>query len=253
MKITKTSVSHNSYLAPLMMLNAGIVVTPETMPKLHAYVSEICAKAQVRVPLIFISTYPGIFNAFAHEGFLFLRSILLGQEMLDLTQEETEAIVAHELGHLKHYHTWKEFGLEVALTGIFSCTLSENTILTNFYLALLCARIIINKRFEKEADLFACKMGKAEGIKTFFANCHDAQEQENVAFYQTLDEIGASKSDVSMAVYYCNMMPLYYGATLGRYIRNGMRWLYHNTPWGEHPSHAERAKAAQEYLDAHAS
>lgn len=240
-------------LAPLMMLTYGVVVTPETMPKLHAYVSEICAQEKIRVPIIFISTYPGFFNACAQEGFLLFGNILIGQEMLALTQEETEAIVAHELGHIKHHHVLKELGLDVALTGIFSCTLSENSILTNFYLALLCARIIINKSFEKEADLFACQMGKAEGIKTFFANCHDAQEAENIAFRQTLDEIGASKNEVSTAVYYCNMIPLYYGAKLGRYIRNGMRWLYHNTPLGEHPCHAERAQAAQEYLDAHAS
>lgn len=239
-------------LVPAMMIGEGIIVTQETMPQLHAYIADICANAQIEVPLIFISTHPGIFNAFAHDGFASLGSIFLGQEMLSLTQEETEAIIAHELGHIKHHHVLKDVALKLTLAGVFSCTVSKN-FFANFYLAILCSRIIINKSFEKEADLFACQMGKAEGIKTVFTNWHHNQEQEKISFQQTLDEIGASKNEVSTAVYYCNMMPLYYGAKLGRYIRNSMRWLYHNTFLGAHPSHTERAQAAQEYLDAHAS
>lgn len=244
--------------APGFMFDLGIIVTQESMPQLYAYIADICTRETIEMPLVFVSTNPGFFNAVAAKLFTNIGGICIGQEMFELTQEETEAVVAHELGHIAYNHANKKLALlfmfYILLTYGPECIPEFMSSWPNsMFCSIICSQIVINKSFEKEADLFACQQGKAEGIKKLFSNWIEQSEQESIAFDQTLNEIKTSKDIVPSNVYYWAMLPLYYSSKLERAINTGIKWIYYNTPWGDHPSHEKRVKAAQKYIDAHAS
>jgi heat shock protein HtpX len=71
-------------------------------PKLHAYVRRIAESTRIRMPRLMISSL-NIPNAFAYGSPLTGNRIAVTQGLLDtLEEEEVEAVLGHELGHLKH-------------------------------------------------------------------------------------------------------------------------------------------------------
>lgn len=263
-----------------------VIVTPENMPQLYAYIDSVCKQQNFETPAVFIVTNPGFFNAFAQKLLMSTGSIAIGQKiLLESSDKELEAVVAHELGHVKYNHVNKIFALKVGTWAATSlglhyyinnylipnfekefkrndvCLTNERikeltrSLFTNTYIALgiyfltnhLLPSLIINKRFEKEADEFAYKiMDQGDGLKEFFEHLIKKEQNRENEFPQTYDKIQKSEPFVSSFDYY-RLMLRYYWAKGWHKIGTLDKWLYHNTPLGAHPSHEDRIKAIDEY------
>ena len=79
-----------------------IIVTYDTMPSLYGYIESICKLANVAVPTIFITRKEVFFNAFAQKLLMSTGAFVIGQKLLkESSDQEVEAIVAHEIGHIR--------------------------------------------------------------------------------------------------------------------------------------------------------
>jgi heat shock protein HtpX len=96
-------------------------------------------------------------NAFAAGPSPSRSVVILTRSIEDLPQNEIEAIVAHELGHIRHWHS-----LKLTLLSFFVIAFGfavESTALVLVFLPLsLLAVSFISKIFEKDADLFAARI-----------------------------------------------------------------------------------------------
>jgi len=73
-----------------------------TYGKLHAMLRRICERSRIAVPKLMVANIP-IPNAFAYGSPLTGRRVAVTRELLKvLEDEEVEAVLAHEVGHLKH-------------------------------------------------------------------------------------------------------------------------------------------------------
>jgi len=83
---------------------AGVLVGPQQLPHLHKLLLEACQILDLEPPQLYVRQHPAP-NAytFAMRGkqpFIVLHTSLIDM----LTQEEIQAVIAHELGHLKCEH-----------------------------------------------------------------------------------------------------------------------------------------------------
>lgn len=201
-------------------------------------------------------------------------AIIIGKELLmEVTDDELEAIVAHEIGHIRHNHFNKILMTSVAIAGMVHYStnkmLKTTSILGNpdvllnkkvesFYKQLIVPNLLtpiigsllINKRFEKEADSFAYKTGKASGLAKFFQNAQKKEQAQEEAFVETKEILEEQASKLSWFDRY-DLKNRYSNAVLFHKISKAFSWLYHNTFLGAHPSHEVRVKAAQDYLATH--
>lgn len=117
-----------------------------------------------------------LINAFATGVLPYTKTILLSSKLLDeLSKEEAEAILFHEIAHLKHNHLAKLYLINVFILAI-GVILHFNTqtfwietvgIAKPLYLALhagifyslipMLLSSVVQKRFELQADLFSAK------------------------------------------------------------------------------------------------
>jgi len=71
-------------------------------PKLHQMVDNICRKSGMKKPKLMLANIP-IPNAFAYGSPRYGNRVAVTTGLLDnLEKEEVEAVIAHEVGHLKH-------------------------------------------------------------------------------------------------------------------------------------------------------
>jgi len=234
----------------------GYVVTAESMPKLYSYVETMCANQGIKMPTIFVSTKKGFFNAAAAKFFMSSGGIIVGHDLiLDSSDQELEAIVAHEIGHIKHNHVNKILLVKVSATcvllGLFTKFLKKNlTVVHHLALAQLSSlltSLIIGKKFEKEADKFAChEMCKEEGLIEFFENLLKKEAQQDKDFDDTYILLKESKSSIEFSDY-LGLHFNYYFAKSGHKLNKAYKWLYYHTPFGQHPSCQERIKSARRY------
>lgn len=239
-----------------------IMVTPHSMPRLYAYVQDLCERHAIAMPPIFITIQKNIFNAFALKLLATTGGVLIGQKLLlEATDEELEGVIAHELGHIKHNHTNKSLALYFAVATIATLVQayylphkikdSFQKIVFKEYLSLLAVglitSIIINKRFEREADEFACKDQHAAGLIQFFKHLLQKEKVREASFIDTYEHIQKNSNALSSHDHR-SLLIRYYIARGQDYLLKGYKWLYHNTPLGAHPSHEERIVAAQRYL-----
>jgi len=77
-------------------------VSKEENPKLHATVERLSQKSNMKMPRVMIANIP-IPNAFAYGSPVAGTRVAVTSELLKtLEDEEVEAVLGHELGHLKH-------------------------------------------------------------------------------------------------------------------------------------------------------
>lgn len=254
-----------------------VVVTEEIMPKLYGYVKDVCKHGHMSMPVIFITRKEGFFNAFALKLLMSTGSIVIGQKLLkESSDQELEAIIAHEIGHIKCNHSNTLLALGAAnLTAIGLLMLyfyQEGDILAvntidqqgnpvqyyNCYRLLLklygisslvstISAFLVNKRFEKEADLFACQFGKSQGIIDFFELMKQKEQERDDEFVITDDILQKNKDDFSFNDYGMFLIR-YYLAKIGHECGKFVKYIYHETPLGAHPSHQARIDAAKKYL-----
>jgi Zn-dependent protease with chaperone function len=266
-----------------------VLVTPHTLPKLYEYVDGVCKKAHIVTPTIFITRDKyGFFNAFAEKLLMSTGAIVIGQKLMRETSDNAlEAVLAHEVGHIKYNHGNKKLALGLGslllylilfkllldkdftkikqqINDIFSNhrVTSEDVVelmrkvqtfqvkrkLLSFGISLVPA-FIINKRFEKEADEFACKdNGKSKGLIEFcelILQKEELREEEFATIYKLLQD---NKADLSFISYYFNLIIRYYSSRIGHLYNNIREYVYHHTFLGAYPSPEARIEAAKKYL-----
>ena len=250
-----------------------VVVTPETLPQLYEYIDSICKKAVIATPTIFISRKSSFLNAFAEKLLMSTGGIVIGQKLInELSDQAIEAVIAHEIGHIKYNHSNKHLALRALtlITGAIvwlklgikqgimeSDTDAQKEMKVLIYWVKLGAfvnvfsylpSLIINKRFEKEADEFAYKAnGKGAGIIEFFElilKKDELREEEFVSIYALLQK---NKNNISISDYYSLIMS-YYLARAGQLYWNLYNEIYHETFVGAHPSPQARIEAAKKHI-----
>lgn len=264
----KNMTDFQQFVNTLFLALDVVVVTHETMPLLYSYVDSICVKAGIATPTVFITRHNWLFNAMAQKLFMSNGGILIGQKLIkELSDDALEAFLAHEVGHIKYNHANKELSLfAVEMTflimlcyklGILSdINFSDKKALIKKCIQFfICDQItsflpalIINKRFEKEADEFAYKTNdKGPGLVEFLElllKKDQLREEDFVFMYELLQE---NKSKISLFQYYSLMMN-YYVAYAGQLYTNAYMTMYHETFMGAHPSHEARIAAARKYM-----
>jgi len=234
-----------------------VVVTPKTMPKLHTYVDSICKKASIKTPPIFITMNKGIFNAFALKLLASTGAIVVGQDMIfEIPDEALEAVLVHEIGHIKHNHVNKKLLLNLGtLAGYFMFLKKYNffpnslcgSILEGVVLNMV-SQLIIGKRFERQADEFAYKtMGKGEGLIQFFNQLKQKEQEKEAEFKETHRALKKNKRKIASSDYQ-SLMLSYYVARIAHLFDDACKWVYHNTRLGAHPSHDERIETIKTHM-----
>ncbi|MEM0373023.1 MAG: zinc metalloprotease HtpX [Sulfolobaceae archaeon] len=99
-------------------------------------VKEIAEKSKIKPPRVFISDDP-FPNAFAYGNYITGKRVAITRPLLNiLTDEELKAVIAHEIGHIKHFDV--EIGMAIGL--IPSALGFISNLLLNFgWIALLFA------------------------------------------------------------------------------------------------------------------
>jgi Zn-dependent protease with chaperone function len=251
-----------------------VIVTPETMPRLYNYIDDICKEAGIKTPTIFITRKDGFFNAAAQKLLMSSGGIIIGQKLMkEVSDDALEAIVAHEIGHIKHNHINKGLALimaqvaaHFALIRILDMQAPQPKSFDNphrfvievykyqaklfglMYLLSYIPKLIVNKRFEKEADAFAYEAnGKGQGLIELFElliKKDELREEEFVAIYELLQQ---NKSGLSSNDYY-GLLIRYYWEKAGHAYSNFCKKIYHETFIGAHPSPQARIATVKEYL-----
>jgi Zn-dependent protease with chaperone function len=259
----------------------SVVVTSTNMPKLHAYIDGACKKNDITTPAIFIATNHNFFNAFATKLLVSSGAIVIGQRLLlESSDKGLEGIIAHELGHIKYNHINKNLALNLGT--YFGSQLGINFIMDRYVIPKMNEEIfalkdfekqwqltqyrnaqvnfikgwmpililyslpelIINKRFEKEADDFAYRiMDNGEGLKEFFEKIERTERWHDNQFDETSEKLKENKDKLGYIDYI--RLNLRYYLSKGKHY--GFKWLYYETPYGAHPSAKARIKAIEEY------
>ena len=232
-----------------------VVVTPVTMPRLYSFIDAICKDKGIETPTIFIAKNRGFLNAAASKLLISSGAIVIGKKLIhDCSDKEIEAIAAHELGHIVYNHVNKGILLSalsyyaIKWSKQYLCNYSDNNFDWNaYYLATFMTGCATSKRFEREADHFACEAtGTGEGIVAFFERLKDKEQAEEKCFDTTYRLVQESYPEITYSDY-CRLMFRYYLAKTGHLIGKGFQWIADNTPLGSHPSHDERIETARQY------
>lgn len=235
-----------------------VVATSETMPKLHGFVEAICKDQAIKAPSIFIAKNRGFFNAAAQKLLVSSGAIVIGQKLLEETSDkELQGVVAHELGHIVHNHVNKGilvsigsyYGTKWVKQYLFGAPDNNSFDWVAYFLALdVVVPCLINKRFEKEADEFAYRVtNNGEGLIEFFEHLEKKEQAVDNDFDATQAIVRDNYPKIGYADYYW-LMARYYKAKVGHNIGKFFSWIYHNTPLGAHPAHADRIKAVKDHL-----
>ncbi|MFI5333329.1 MAG: M48 family metallopeptidase [Candidatus Babeliales bacterium] len=244
----------------LMLLQDVVIVTAEGMPKLHGYIETICKKNDIIMPTVFVTRENGIFNAFAQKLLWSTGAVLIDAKLIKETSaQELEAVIAHELGHIKYNHVNKLMGIHFASLAASYMIIKKlqsqgqhRPGYITFYiaseLAALLTPLIVNKRFEKQADEFAFQAthDNGQGLIELFEHFENKDQAYNDHFDLTYNALQDNKSELG-TLNYLSFMTSYYLAKGGNALTNAYKWIYHNTPLGMHPSHEERIKAVHRY------
>lgn len=240
-----------------------VVITKKTMPKLHEYIVSLCAKHNLHVPTLFITKDKWFFNAAAQKLAMSSGAIVIGQDLLNkCSDDELEAIIAHEIGHIYHNHINKQITTLLSCMGasLISGNLMRLSIKNNnLELAAVCGGVslfssfilpllIIGKKHEREADLFALKsLNKNSGLIKFFERLKKKDQKKKNDFNIVSNVLSENSSKIKFDEWVALNLN-YYIAKVGFKIDSGFKWLYHNTPWGAHPSHNDRIRAAKKHF-----
>jgi Zn-dependent protease with chaperone function len=251
------------FLLSTFLSTSSIIVTQKTMPKLFQYIDDICKKEKISTPAIFIDTSEGIFNAFAQKLFISSGGILIGQKLLnEITDEELEAVIAHEIGHIRHNHTNKLIltnGLTLG-TSFLICqpikiercpngkikNINVN-ILPTLLLNVLLYSLIVNKKYEREADRFACRYGKQRGLIKFFNRLEGKKNKMDSDFNNMSKLLKENKDNLNL-MNYTTFNLEFYLALAKHKVGRLYDWIYHNTPLGAHPSNKARIEETKKSL-----
>lgn len=262
-KLIRRDIQNFSHLNLLQRFTRGsflgcdaIVITEETMPKLYTYIDDMCKKHSIDTPTIFLTRGRGFFNAFAKKILWSSGAIIIGQHLLRTTSdEELEAVITHEIGHIKYNHSNKTAGIFSAGTLISQQILNYMindrliSIISAIFISAFTTRLIINKQFEKQADKFAyAENGNAQGLIKLFEHLLQKDKDRDNDLLVTRKLLTAYKSDIGSSCYYFAFLPRYYLIKLGHIMNKVSKWICYHTPLSPHPSPETRIATVKKYL-----
>jgi Zn-dependent protease with chaperone function len=198
------------------------------MPALYNYISYLSDKADIALPFIFISLKN--LSASSRKLLGFRGSIVIGQQLINtLSDQQLESLIAQQIGHIKYIHTNKK----AIIDGIgLSCNA--------YIIAALCS-LLINKRFARQADMFAWQVaGRANGFITFYEELQAKDQLKRAEYDEVFKILTENRANISM-LSYCILMLNYYVAEAKNYVE-GKYSTY------AYPSHQERIDAARRYV-----
>jgi Zn-dependent protease with chaperone function len=256
-----------------------VFISSIAMPTLHSYIHDLCKQHSMDMPIICITQLTKGFRASATKFGMGSGIIMIEPETFKLSAKAFEAVMAHELGHIKHNHVNKLCLLNLLPCAITSYIIhsylfsrhdysSSQAIKTIGALGLVylinktsepLSRRLVSQRFEKQADEFAYKdCKKAEGVIELFEPIkremvQNRSDTEDLLCQQTTQDYERDMEDDEEYQEYkksnfisrffirvfWEIEPIYYQFSW---------WLFYPE---SHPSHTERVKAAREYLAAH--
>ncbi|MFH1644702.1 MAG: M48 family metallopeptidase [bacterium] len=174
------SLNKRIFSGQLDLISNMILLNEKHAPKLFESIKQLSDKLEISMPLIFLYEDENFFNAGAISVTSDLSMILIGEKLLKLvSKEEFEAVIAHELSHIKKNHAIKEqavmlSGLFLALLGnMFVVKKINNKFFNDGYWTGKCVQasgfllffagwiylmLKISQRFEKQADITALKV-----------------------------------------------------------------------------------------------
>jgi Zn-dependent protease with chaperone function len=246
----------------------SLKIQENMLPKLHGFVADLCKKNNIGKPLIIIPQNEHEFNAFAikifrDNGIVFI----LPKIFKNLNDDEFEAIIAHEIGHIKHNHANKTLaisavvgvGLYCLFLGILGYYLDLYEVsekisqlglqnVKNYSSHLLAAsssllaimtrpsltKLIIGKKFEKQADNFAMENNHANGLKSAMKKMDFQDSFDDTLKYIEDNKESLSKDDYEKHIKNWQILAERYKA----FLKSDC-----------HPTCEERIKAAEEYLN----
>ena len=244
-----------------------LIVTPTNLPHLYTYVDGLCKKHGIATPTIFVTIGKGFFNAAAQKLFASSGAIVVGQKLLlEISEAELEAVVAHEIGHIKYNHVNKI--ILIGLASYIASFMAIECISPNKSIAApeviihgvrkhfiaafasgLLTSFIINKKYEKEADEFAYKANdNGQGMITFFEHLEAMEKSQDDDFDQTYSKLEKNQSKISGQDYF-SLMARYYVSKGCHLFNKGYKWIYYNTFYGAHPSPQVRIDTVKNYLE----
>lgn len=250
-----------------LFISGAITITPERMPLLYNYIDNVCKNQNIKTPTIIITKSKSFFNAFALKLFSFGGFICIGQQIiLETSDAALEAIVAHELGHIKNNHATKLLFLGFALP-IAYCIykhIRKPNMLTDdpveqmasnvaYYAeqlkfakkwllpaSFLTTKAIFSRSMERQADEFTYKtLNKGDGLIEFFELNTEKKLLHNQSFVDTYAMLQKYRSSLS----YMNYLDL----TLSFWMTNVYDWLNQLYALITHPSDEARIAAIREY------
>jgi Zn-dependent protease with chaperone function len=243
-------------IRPVIGALDGVVITSKDMPVLYGYIDDLCKKNRVDTPVITVTQNKGIFNAAAQKLLMTTGAIIIGQDLLkELDDKGFEAVVAHEIGHIKHNHVNKMLAMSMASLASF-IALAEHgyiNVQNGFLVKYICwsncvTALVIGKSFEREADAFACnEADRPAGIVSMSEYLLNKEKKQDADFDEVYDLLRNSYNQMGII----DNVSLWtsYGLTkAGHKMGRGISWFYHNTPFGAHPSHEERVATAKAIL-----
>lgn len=228
------------------------------MPTLYQYVKNTCTQQDMRMPTIFITrdktTFLGFSTAHSDSTKLLTSSgaILIGQDLLlETSQKALEAAIAYELAHIKFNHQnkyWFKDYITPLLAGPIAATLFPNRVArATPVIAFILPRILIGKRFEKQADAFVYKtMNNAHGLIELCQYYQRKKQKTEDDYTDTYTFL--TKADINFIHYIAGMLA-YYPNYIGHQFSNMYDWFCYNTLLKPYQSNEARIKTAQEYLD----
>jgi len=265
-EIRKNLANYTCSVSPTALSNVlgadGLIVTSEIMPKLYSFIETLCKNNGMKVPVVLVTTQNEMFNAFASKILCSDGIIVIGKALLVASSDAIlEGVLAHELGHIMHNHVNKTLAITLASFLVshlaidylakdskYEKIISESKNLIALWMAGWITAFIVNKKFEKEADLFAYKVAeKGQGLKEFFQMMIQRSQDTENAWIETNVALAESKGLLKRSQYYALMLDYYLGRGLNG-LENAFQSLYYNTPYGPHPSPEERIKAIEDYF-----
>lgn len=244
----------NRFLSYMRNKLGGVDSTKEDLPKLHKFVEDLCLKHNIEKPCIVV--FPDKLDVNATASQLFNQKgviTIYGGLIYSMNDEELEAVLAHEIGHIKYNHLNKKMmiyygSLISSYMLIKTCLKSEmfdKSFQTNKYIQLITASIIsrfitikIMRKYEKQADEFSHVNGHANGFKGFLTKTDVKQIIRNEC--EKLNNLIQNNNDPELNNAYQNTLRNLNIFASSIPIREFL---------DEHPTHEERIKSAQEYLN----
>jgi Zn-dependent protease with chaperone function len=260
LQITIKNREELNFIQRLMSSFGGAaLVTPETAPKLYGYVSSVCSKANVNVPLIFLGVSDGYLNAAAKKLLLSSGAIVLEKGLVKTaTDEELEAVIAHEIGHIKYNHVnrtiaWRVSLLTTTAIAFAAAVAKEDGRVAAIPAAMLLWSMFTSKSLEKQADRFAYEtMDKGEGLIKFFRHVLQQRQKVEDDFLVVHNSLERCQSKMGFFSY----LDAKSGYDIARFsysIDKFVWWIHENTFLGSHPSPEKRIKAVEKYLESKAA